>query len=120
MNGYYLLFTWTVYLTLLFIVIRGPERYGVLSAKSRIELIVDSARKRRKPTHFISIPLVCESTKERFLIFKDLVLEECTKVRAVFFLQNSLIQKVAFFVCVSLYIQDYTTSPKSKNMPCEL
>jgi len=27
------------------IVIRGPERYGVLSAKSRIELIVDSARK---------------------------------------------------------------------------
>jgi len=63
------------------IVIRGPERYGVLSAKSSIELIVDDARKRSKRTHFISIPLVCESTKERFLIFKDLVLQECTECR---------------------------------------
>ena len=52
----------------------------MLSAKSRIELIVESAKRRCRPTHFISIPLVCDSTKARFVAFKDLVLQECSKV----------------------------------------
>ena len=66
--------------SLLQTVIRGPERAGVLSARSRIELIVESARRRSRPTHFVSIPLSCEATRERFLDFKDLILQECSKV----------------------------------------
>lgn len=63
------------------IVITGKERSAVLSAKSRIELIVESARGRQVPTHFISIPLACQSTKERFGEFRKLVLEQCAECK---------------------------------------
>ncbi len=63
-----------------FLVISGPNEQGVMSAKTRIELIVDTARTKTKPTHFISIPLACESTVARFNEFKEIVLEQCSQV----------------------------------------
>eukprot|EP00795_Rhopilema_esculentum_P016623 gene16623-8053_t len=59
------------------VVITGPERSGVLSARSRVNLIVESARGRARPTHFISIPLACAATKENFEDFKSTVLQDC-------------------------------------------
>ncbi|PVD18764.1 hypothetical protein C0Q70_21316 [Pomacea canaliculata] len=58
------------------IVIQGHEKKGVLSAKTRIEVLVDSARQRLPFTHFLSIPVQGEDVVEKFEDFKFQVIED--------------------------------------------
>eukprot|EP00794_Sanderia_malayensis_P011270 gene11270-12450_t len=63
------------------VVVTGNDKNGVVSAKTRIELLVDSARLKQRPTHFISIPLACESTVACLEDFKNTVIEHCSECR---------------------------------------
>ena len=53
----------------------------MISAKTRIDLIADSARNKEPFTHFISIPFISDSLKGKFEEFKSDVLQTCDGVR---------------------------------------
>ncbi|XP_006822825.1 activating signal cointegrator 1 complex subunit 1-like [Saccoglossus kowalevskii] len=59
------------------IVITGNERKRIVSAKTRIDVLIDSARQRQQFTHFLSVPLNSEQVKNGFEEFKLDVLREC-------------------------------------------
>nr|XP_022345639.1 activating signal cointegrator 1 complex subunit 1-like [Crassostrea virginica]XP_022345640.1 activating signal cointegrator 1 complex subunit 1-like [Crassostrea virginica] len=65
------------------IVITGPERNGVVSAKTRIDVIVDSVRRREPFTHFLSLPVTSPSVREKFLEFQEEVLRSCDGDRGI-------------------------------------
>lgn len=65
------------------IVVTGPSRKGIESAKIRIDSIVDGARQKTQFTHFLSIPLNDQACKNGFLDFKDAILRSCDKDRGV-------------------------------------
>lgn len=48
----------------------GATRQSVCSARRRIELIVIGARHKQESTHFLCIPIVHSTIKERFTAFK--------------------------------------------------
>ncbi|XP_071479283.1 activating signal cointegrator 1 complex subunit 1-like [Diadema antillarum] len=58
--------------------ITGKNRNGVCSAKTRIDVLVDSARKREPFTHFVSFPLNSQAVMDRFSQFKEEVLANCS------------------------------------------
>ncbi|KAI8772425.1 activating signal cointegrator 1 complex subunit 1-like [Biomphalaria glabrata] len=58
------------------VVINGTDRKGVISAKTRIDVLVDSVRQRQPFTHFLSIPVCTEHICKRFEDFKAEVLEK--------------------------------------------
>ncbi|KAJ8305691.1 LOW QUALITY PROTEIN: hypothetical protein KUTeg_016236 [Tegillarca granosa] len=59
------------------IIVAGHDKQGVISAKTRIEVIVDSARQREPFTHFLSFPVTSEAVKCAFTDFKSDVLRQC-------------------------------------------
>ncbi|XP_074657827.1 activating signal cointegrator 1 complex subunit 1-like [Tubulanus polymorphus] len=59
------------------IVISSRERKGVISANTRIELLIDSARTKIPFTHFISIPITARNIQDHFIDFKNDVLRSC-------------------------------------------
>lgn len=61
-------------------VITGQQRGGVISARTRIDVLLDSFRKKQPFTHFLSFALTQPEVQERFLQFKEEVLEKCSKV----------------------------------------
>lgn len=65
------------------IVITGPERKGVVSAKTRIDVIVDSVRRKEPFTHFLSLPVNSQPIRERFLEFQEDVLRKCDIDRGI-------------------------------------
>lgn len=65
------------------IVVQGHDKKSVSSAKTRIEVLVDSARKRQPFTHFLSIPIQSEEIVEKFEEFKFNVLDDDAKDSAV-------------------------------------
>ncbi|XP_033760277.1 activating signal cointegrator 1 complex subunit 1-like [Pecten maximus] len=65
------------------IVIAGAERKGIISAKTRIDVIVGTARQKEQFTHFLSIPVTTGKVIERCLEFKDDVLRECDGDRGI-------------------------------------
>ncbi|KAL0964748.1 hypothetical protein UPYG_G00328360 [Umbra pygmaea] len=65
------------------IVITGAQRAAVSSAVTRIELLVDSFRRKQPFTHFLSFALNHPDVQEGFLKFKDQVLERCGQDRGV-------------------------------------
>ncbi|KAF7247401.1 Activating signal cointegrator 1 complex subunit 1 [Varanus komodoensis] len=62
------------------IVITGQHRNGVISARTRIDVLVESFRKKQPFTHFLSFALNHPTIQEKFLQFKEEVLEKCTNV----------------------------------------
>uniref|UniRef100_A0A8C6Y3Z8 Activating signal cointegrator 1 complex subunit 1 n=1 Tax=Naja naja TaxID=35670 RepID=A0A8C6Y3Z8_NAJNA len=60
------------------IVITGQHRSGVISARTRIDVLVESFRKKQPFTHFLSFALNQPAIQERFLQFKEEVLEKCS------------------------------------------
>ncbi|NXO69087.1 ASCC1 protein, partial [Phainopepla nitens] len=74
------------------IVITGQRRSGVVSARTRIDVLLDSFRKKQPFTHFLSFPLNQPTIQEKFLQFKEEVLEKCSKDRGV---SSSLFQNPA-------------------------
>jgi len=67
------------------IVITGAERRGVVSARNRILLHVDGAKRKMPFTHFVSFPLNARSIQDAFAEFKDDVLRECDDDRGISF-----------------------------------
>ncbi|KAJ8365717.1 hypothetical protein SKAU_G00145480 [Synaphobranchus kaupii] len=61
------------------IVITGQQRGAVTSAVTRIELLMESFRKKQPFTHFLSFALNLPQIQERFLKFKEEVLEQCSQ-----------------------------------------
>lgn len=65
------------------IVITGAHKSSVSSAITRVELLVDSFRKKQPFTHFLSFPLNDPKIQDGFLKFKDEVLEKCAQDHGV-------------------------------------
>ncbi|XP_040291472.1 activating signal cointegrator 1 complex subunit 1 [Bufo bufo] len=61
------------------IVITGQSRNGVISARTRIELLAETFRKKQPFTHFLSFALNHPEIQDRFLQFKEEVLAKCSK-----------------------------------------
>nr|XP_054770695.1 activating signal cointegrator 1 complex subunit 1-like [Lytechinus pictus] len=59
------------------ITISGKSRQGVSSAKTRIDVLVATARQKTPFTHFVAIPLNSQEIMDRFNIFREEVLKEC-------------------------------------------
>ncbi|XP_065699391.1 activating signal cointegrator 1 complex subunit 1 isoform X1 [Patagioenas fasciata] len=74
------------------IVITGQHRSGITSARTRIDVLLDSFRKKQPFTHFLSFALNQPAIQERFLQFKEEVLEKCSKDHGV---SSSLFQNPA-------------------------
>ncbi|KAI6066645.1 Activating signal cointegrator 1 complex subunit 1 isoform X2 [Aix galericulata] len=74
------------------IVITGQQRGGVISARTRIDVLLDSFRKKQPFTHFLSFALTQPEVQERFLQFREEVLEKCSKDHGV---SSSLFQNPA-------------------------
>ncbi|KAG9485129.1 hypothetical protein GDO78_008302, partial [Eleutherodactylus coqui] len=74
------------------IVITGQKRNGVISARTRIELIAETFRKRQQFTHFLSFALNQPEIQDGFLQFKEEVLSKCSKDYGI---QSSIFQNPA-------------------------
>lgn len=61
-------------------VITGSQKAAVSSALTRVEVLVESFRKKQPFTHFLSLPLNDSTIQEGFLRFKDEVLQQCSQV----------------------------------------
>ncbi|XP_074475170.1 activating signal cointegrator 1 complex subunit 1 isoform X1 [Sebastes fasciatus] len=74
------------------IVITGPHKAAVSSAVTRVEVLVESFRKKQPFTHFLSFPLKDPKIQEGFLSFKDEVLKQCSQDHGV---EGSIFQNPA-------------------------
>ncbi|XP_050721772.1 activating signal cointegrator 1 complex subunit 1-like isoform X2 [Eriocheir sinensis] len=82
------------------IVVMGRDVRTVRQARIKLEMLVEQARKRQNPTHFISIPANTPAIQEKFLEFKKEVLEKCGDSRGV---EESIFQepiKLHLTLCV--------------------
>ena len=61
----------------------GHDRNGVLSAKTRVEVLLDSGRQKQPFTHFLSVPLTDKHIQDRLAEFKTDVLRECDGVSTI-------------------------------------
>lgn len=64
----------------LFAVITGQHRSGVISARTRIDVLLLTFRRKQPFTHFLSFFLNEPEVQERFLKFQEEVLEKCSMV----------------------------------------
>ncbi|XP_041350250.1 activating signal cointegrator 1 complex subunit 1-like [Gigantopelta aegis] len=59
------------------VVILGHDKQGVCSAKTRVDVMVETARQREPFTHFLSLPINSDLVRIKFDDFKDDILREC-------------------------------------------
>ncbi|XP_014203478.1 activating signal cointegrator 1 complex subunit 1 [Copidosoma floridanum] len=59
------------------IIITGANRRDIFSARTRIDLLIETSRSKLEFTHFISIPANFDEVKGNFKKFKDDILENC-------------------------------------------
>ncbi|XP_022095063.1 activating signal cointegrator 1 complex subunit 1-like [Acanthaster planci] len=74
------------------IVIHGEQRPGIISAKTRIDVIVSSARQKTAFTHLMTLPFNSQPLQDRFQEFKEDVLRNSRGDES---LDESLFQKPA-------------------------
>ncbi|KAH0623554.1 hypothetical protein JD844_006434 [Phrynosoma platyrhinos] len=72
--------------------ITGQHRNGIISARTRIDVLVETFRKKQPFTHFLSFALNQAAIQEKFLQFKKEVLEKCSNDNGV---SSSLFQNPA-------------------------
>lgn len=65
------------------IVIQGHDRNGVISAKTRIDVLLDSGRQKSQFTHFLSVPFNTKHLQDGLIDFKNEVLRECDGDRGI-------------------------------------
>ncbi|KAK6328113.1 hypothetical protein J4Q44_G00000910 [Coregonus suidteri] len=65
------------------IVITGSQKAAVSSAVTRVELLVESFRRKQPFTHFLSFALNHPQVQDGFLRFKEEVLEQCSQDHGV-------------------------------------
>lgn len=68
------------FISCLIVVITGPNRSGVVGARSRIEVIVESSRQKIPFTHFLCFPLYKSNLAKKVDEFKVRVLKDCFEV----------------------------------------
>ncbi|XP_036428351.1 activating signal cointegrator 1 complex subunit 1 [Colossoma macropomum] len=61
------------------IVITGPQKSAVASAVTRVEVLIESFRRKQPFTHFLSFALNHPQVQEGFQRFKEEVLEHCSQ-----------------------------------------
>ncbi|XP_043274511.1 activating signal cointegrator 1 complex subunit 1 [Venturia canescens] len=61
------------------VVITSSSRTAVLSARHRIDLLVESSRKKLRPTHFLGIPMIDKTIASNYENFKNIVLNDTGK-----------------------------------------
>jgi len=88
-------------------VINGRDRQGLLSAKTRIDLLVESARQRQPFTHFISIPVNSEPIQDRFGEFKDDIVRFCGEVSGIVFLFPPSTLYIYIYIYILVYFKFY-------------
>uniref|UniRef100_A0A3Q2GBU2 Activating signal cointegrator 1 complex subunit 1 n=1 Tax=Cyprinodon variegatus TaxID=28743 RepID=A0A3Q2GBU2_CYPVA len=74
------------------IVITGAQKSAVSSAVTRVEVLVESFRKKQPFTHFLSFPLNDSKVQEGFQTFKKEVLQQCSQDHGV---EESIFQNPA-------------------------
>lgn len=74
------------------IVITGSHKSAVSSAVTRVEVLIESFRKKQPFTHFLSFPLNDPKIQEGFLSFKDEVLKQCSQDNGI---DGSIFQNAA-------------------------
>ncbi|KAM3592635.1 uncharacterized protein V6R79_022565 [Siganus canaliculatus] len=74
------------------IVITGSHKAAVSSALTRVEVLIESFRKKQPFTHFLSFPLNDPKIQQGFLKFKDEVLQQCSQDHGV---EESIFQNPA-------------------------
>ncbi|XP_022598292.1 activating signal cointegrator 1 complex subunit 1 [Seriola dumerili] len=74
------------------IVITGSHKAAVSSAVTRVEVLIESFRRKQPFTHFLSFPLNDPKVQEGFLQFKDDVLQQCSQDHGV---EGSIFQNPA-------------------------
>ena len=67
-------------ITCLIAVITGPQRRGVVGARSRIEVITESSKQKIPFTHFLCFPLYKSNLEKKVDEFKVRVLKDCFEV----------------------------------------
>ncbi|XP_078055609.1 activating signal cointegrator 1 complex subunit 1 [Mustelus asterias] len=65
------------------IVITGQQRAAVTSAQTRIEVMLESYRRKQPFTHFLSFAINHPTIQEQFVKFKERVLDECSQDRGI-------------------------------------
>ena len=60
-------------------VITATKREAIVSARHRIDLLVETSRKKLRPTHFLSIPMKNETIASNYEKFKNIALHETGK-----------------------------------------
>ena len=60
--------------------ILGHDKNGLMSAKTRIDVLLDSGRQKSPFTHFLSIPFNTKHFQDSLIDFKNDVLRECDGV----------------------------------------
>ncbi|XP_041032320.1 activating signal cointegrator 1 complex subunit 1 [Carcharodon carcharias] len=65
------------------IVITGQQRAGVASAQTRIEVMLESFRRKQPFTHFLSFAVNHSTIQEQFVKFKERVLDESSQDRGI-------------------------------------
>lgn len=74
----------------MFIVITARDRKAIVSARHRIDLLVEASRKKIRYTHFVSIPLNTKEIIDKYNSFKNDILEKYDK--ATYNIDESLFQ----------------------------
>lgn len=74
------------------VVITGSTKAAVSSAVTRVEVLMESFRKKQPFTHFLSFPLNDSKIQEGFLKFKDEVIQQCSQDHGV---EESIFQNPA-------------------------
>ncbi|XP_077296066.1 activating signal cointegrator 1 complex subunit 1-like [Arctopsyche grandis] len=83
------------------IVIMGPEKKNVAAAARRINMIVIAARKKQRPTHFLSIPTNSDDLVTNFNNFRDKILENPPQgVDEVLFTSPKKLHLTLFVMCL--------------------
>lgn len=65
------------------VVITGPSKSGVLSARRQVELIAESSRQKCGFTHFLSFPLYFDELGTKVEEFKESVLQQFSQVKHI-------------------------------------
>ena len=83
--------------------ITGRTRQGVSSAKTRIDVLVTTARQKTPITHFVSLPLNSKAIMERFGEFKEQVLSQCSQVSSTIHNPWVIVEYLLSLLCTSLW-----------------
>ncbi|KAK2573292.1 Activating signal cointegrator 1 complex subunit 1 [Acropora cervicornis] len=103
------------------LVITGPQRSGVVGARSRIEVITESSRQKIPFTHFLSFPLHKNGMENKIDEFKVKVLKDCFERNASDFLSQcyqELVRQECHIILLNKHLQNRPVVVELKGVEC--